>query len=55
LWSLATDFEGLSSNFDKLYSNPELRREMGENGFNFFLNNYTVDKTYDSIINSLNI
>ena len=54
LWSFADDYQSLSDNFDKLYSNTELRKEMGENGYKFFRDNYTVDKTYYNIINSLN-
>lgn len=55
LWSLATDFDMLSSNFDKLYYNADLRKQMGENGYKFFMENYTVDKAYDNIMNALNI
>lgn len=53
LWSFATDYEELSANFDILYNDALLRKEMGENGYNFFINNYTVDKTYNEIISSL--
>lgn len=53
LWSLATDFDMLSSNFDKLYYNSDLRTQMGENGYTFFMENFTVDKTYKDIIKQL--
>ena len=53
LWSLATDYDALSSNFDKLYHNKELRRQMGENGYTFFNEHYTVDITYAKIMKSL--
>ncbi len=53
LWSYATDFDQLSENFDKLYTDPLLRKEMGENGYKFFNDNYTVDRTYDIIMNSI--
>lgn len=53
LWSLATDFESLSSNFDRLYYDGNLRKEMGENGYAFFNEHYTVDKTYKEIMKSL--
>lgn len=53
LWSLATDFESLSNNFDILYKNREMRKEMGDNGFSFFNENYTVDKTYKEIMCSV--
>jgi len=52
LWSLATDFEKLCVNFDKLYYNSALRKQMGENGFNYFLNNFTTDKAYNEIISA---
>lgn len=55
LWSFATDYEKLSENFDKLYSDDLLRKEMGKNGYQFFIENFTVDKTYHSIISSLKI
>lgn len=54
LWSLATDFEGLSANFDKLYYNADLRKQMGENGYNYLLNNLTTDKAYNEIISAYN-
>lgn len=54
-WSYAADYERLSENFDKLYYNPQLRKEMGENGYRFFHDNFTVDKTYDSIVKSLGL
>lgn len=50
LWSLATDFEKLCVNFDKLYYDPILRKQMGENGYNYFLKNFTTDKAYSEII-----
>jgi len=52
LWSLATDFEKLCVNFDKLYYDPILRKQMGENGYNYFLKNFTTDKAYSEIITS---
>lgn len=55
LWSFATDYERLSNNFDKLYNDDLLRKEMGDNGYQFFINNFTVDRTYHSIISSLKI
>lgn len=55
LWSYATDYKSLSENFDKLYNDPALRNEMGDNGYNFYIENYTVDKTYKDIINALDL
>ncbi len=54
LWSLATDFNSLKKNFETLYYDPDLRVRMGENGRRFFEENFTVDKTYKSIIDILN-
>ena len=53
LWSLANEFEKLSENFDIMYHNPILRNEMGENGYQYFINNWTTDKTYAQIIKSI--
>ena len=53
LWSYADDYETLSANFDRLYYDSVLRKKMGENGHRFFLDNYTVDKAYNNIINSI--
>lgn len=55
LWSYYDDLETLSENFDKLYNDVNTRKEMGENGYRFFMENYTVDKTYQSIMNSLGV
>lgn len=53
LWSYYDDIDTLSSNFDKLYNDAGLRKKMGVNGYNFFMDNYTVDKTYEKIMSSL--
>lgn len=53
LWSLATDYDTLSKNFDILYYNSELRNQMGENGYIFYKNNFTVERTYNSIVTSM--
>ena len=53
LWSYYDDIDTLSANFDTLYYNDELRNWMGMNGYNFFMENFTVDKTYKKIMESL--
>lgn len=53
-WSLATDFEGLSANFDRLYYNADLRKSMGENGYNYLLNNFSTRKAYQEIVSVCN-
>lgn len=55
LWSFATDYSKLSENFDKLYNDASLRKEMGENGYKFFNDNFTVDKAYREIMDSLRL
>jgi len=50
LWSYFDDFESLSLNFDMLYNDAILRKEMGENGYRFFIENYTVDRVYSKIV-----
>lgn len=55
LWSYYDDLETLSANFDKLYHDANLRKEMGENGYRYFMENFTVDKTYHSIMTSLGL
>ncbi|KAA6347111.1 hypothetical protein EZS27_005404 [termite gut metagenome] len=54
LWSLSIDIEGLSLNFDKLYYNTTLRKQMGENGYNYLSQCFIVDKAYDEIIVAYN-
>lgn len=50
LWSLTGDMEKYKQNFDRLYNDPALRRQMGENGYAYLLRFLSVDKAYDTII-----
>lgn len=50
LWSESGDLNTIDQNVTKLASDPDLRKIMGFNGFNFFLNNYTVNNSYNIII-----
>lgn len=50
LWSISGDIDSYKRNFDKLYQNKELRTSMGENGYNYLLENCTTSKAF-SIIN----
>ena len=54
LWSVGGDNESLFNNFDLLYSDANLRKEMGENGYQYFINDLTSENAYQRIINSLN-
>jgi hypothetical protein len=51
LWSEAGDIESTILNITKLSVDHDLRRDMGYNGFNYFLNNFTVDQSYEIIMN----
>jgi len=53
LWSYAKDIEAFKHNFDKLYLNPELRKEMGKNGRKYFEQFLTPDIAYQKIISHL--
>ncbi len=50
LSSLSSDFEGLSSNFDTLYNNPDLCKEMGENGYKCLQTHFSPELAYNEII-----
>lgn len=50
LWSVAGDMETYKSNFDKLYNDAGLRREMGENGYQYHVNNLTPRNIYQLIM-----
>jgi glycosyltransferase involved in cell wall biosynthesis len=54
LWSESGDLFTLDQNIDKLVNDPELRERMGKNGHNYFLKNYTVDYSYNIMINHFN-
>jgi glycosyltransferase involved in cell wall biosynthesis len=49
LWSYAGDTESFLKNFERLYSDSELRRVMGINGRKFFENYLTPGRAYNTI------
>lgn len=53
LWSYAGDTEKFKENILKLYHNPELRRQMGENGHRFYMENMLPEKAYQTIIRQI--
>lgn len=53
LWSIGGDEECIIKNFDKLYSDKQLRIKMGEDGYNYFLTNLTSKIAYQNIITQL--
>ncbi len=50
LWSYAGDTAKFKENILKLYNNPKLCREMGENGHRFYLENMLPEKAYSTIM-----
>jgi len=49
-WAISGDLDKFNSYIDKFSSNKELVPEMGLKGYEFLKNNYTVDKTYQIIM-----
>ncbi|WP_298789317.1 glycosyltransferase family 4 protein [uncultured Allomuricauda sp.] len=46
-WSKAGDVEALKKNLLKLYNNKKLREELGQNGYDYMINNLTPSHAYD--------
>ena len=53
LWSLSSDVQNTSNNFDTLYNDKVLRNRMGKNGFNYFIETSTTKITYSKIMQSI--
>lgn len=51
-WCLSNDVDAFTQCVDKMLKSDLL--QMGENGYQFYLNNYTIDNTYNAIINHFN-
>ena len=54
-YSTAGDLFSISENIEFFINNVEQRRIMGENGFKYLIDNYSVSIAYDAILNSLKI
>ena len=52
VWAPSNDVEAFVARVDELL-NADLK-QMGENGYQFFLNNYTVQHSYNAIMKHLN-
>lgn len=50
LWCENGDLEAFNSLIDKLIADPSLRTNMGENGYKFLKENYTVEQSYGIIM-----
>ncbi len=48
-WSEAGDLDSIDQNVNKLLENSDLRKTMGQNGFTFLMENYTVNHSYNII------
>lgn len=49
-WSIAGDIESYKKNFDRLYSDSELRKRMGENGRTYLEHHMTPEVAYKRIM-----
>ncbi len=54
LWSESCDLNTTDQNVNKLANDPELRITMGQNGYNYFVKNYTVSNSYNIITKHFN-
>lgn len=52
-WAVASDKERVYSLFDKIYGDAKLRKDMGENGYNFFCENLTTERVYAEMIKQM--
>jgi glycosyltransferase involved in cell wall biosynthesis len=50
LWSETGDLESYKRNFERLYQDETLRKQLGQNGREFFEKYLTVEKTYQTIM-----
>jgi len=53
LWSEDLDNAKMIANFDFFYNNRDKAMEMGESGYNYFMNNFTSEHAYKYIMQSL--
>jgi len=49
-WVHSGDTEGMKENIAKLVQDKALAKQMGQNGFNFLINNYSVEHSYKTIM-----
>ncbi len=50
LWCENGDLDKFDSLLNKLATNPQLRTQTGEKGYKFLEENYTVEKSYETIM-----
>lgn len=52
-WTVGSDKRRVYELFDKIYSNPELRKQMGKKGFEFYKKELTVEKACNNMIEQI--
>lgn len=52
-WAVGSDKERVYALFDKLYSDKNLRKQMGENGYRFYCDNLTTEVVYSELIKQM--
>lgn len=53
LWSITGNTDAYIANLLTLYNNPEKKKQMGENGYNFLINELNSEKAYKTIISKI--
>ena len=53
VWCESGDLNAAITNIDRLAKSESLRKDLGEAGYKFLLDNYTVDKSVDTILEGL--
>lgn len=54
LWAEHGDIDKFNALIDVFCENPELRKQMGEKGYRYLMENYTVERSYEVIMLSTN-
>ena len=54
LWAEHGDIDKFNALIDVFCENPELRKQMGEKGYRYLMENYTVERSYEVIMFSTN-
>jgi glycosyltransferase involved in cell wall biosynthesis len=54
LWSIIGDTDTYISNLLFLYNNPDKRKQMGQNGFNYLIKELNTTNTFNAIMSRLN-
>lgn len=52
-WAVGSDKKRVYELFDELYRHPDLRKQMGDDGFKFFCEHLTTEKVYLEMINQM--